>query len=108
MRYLTCVLLLLLVLGAAACSDDGGPPGEGGVSDGPLVSEGSLPWPDMAVKKDSKPSNCTPGAAGMCGDNKRLYCSNGVCTDCPPNYVDCDRTGDCECLGACSGTKCVK
>jgi hypothetical protein len=109
MRYLcTCLLLLSLVVGAAACSDDSGPPREGGVIDLPLTgSEGALPWPDQAVKKDTTPSKCSAGAAGMCGDNKRLYCLSGVCTDCPPNYVDCDRQGDCECVGACNGNKCV-
>lgn len=108
MRY-RCCLTLVLLLSFAACSDDNGPAGDGGVVDQPQASgEGVLPWPDQAVKKDSTPSTCTPGAAGMCGDNKRLYCLNGVCTDCPPNYVDCDRQGDCECLGACNGTKCVQ
>ena len=109
MRHLCAMLSLFVLFAVVGCSDDNGPPGEAGVADMPQASgEGVLPWPDMAVKKDSTPSKCTAGAAGMCGDNKRLYCLSGVCTDCPPNYVDCDRQGDCECLGACSGTKCVK
>jgi len=112
--------LLLLVL--VRCSDDGDGPSDGvqpadalgmdhvATNDAPadgLTDGNILPWPDGPVYKDTQPLSCTPEQAGMCNDDKTKYCKSGVCTWCPANYVDCDRKDDCECIGACNGTKCV-
>jgi hypothetical protein len=105
----------------SGCSDDsGGPSGDGkppvadkGTTDAKAPGDNGttgdvvLPWPDLMGGEDATAWKCTPEAAGMCDDNKFYHCKNGVCTLCPANYVDCDRKDDCECFGACQGTKCV-
>jgi hypothetical protein len=120
MRWQTVFFLILFVV-PTGCSDDsngpasdGKPTGDkGAVDKGSPVDNGVptgdvvLPWPDMMGGKDATAWKCTPGAAGMCDDNKFYHCKNGTCTLCPANYVDCDRKDDCECLGACKGDKCV-
>lgn len=115
MRRMIAVMLLAagLVLG---CSDDDGPGGDGPRGEGqppvdsfvPTEQGTQLPWPDSQVIKDSSSWKCTPGQTNMCDGYKTQYCDNGTCTPCPANKVDCDRQGDCECFGACDGTKCVK
>lgn len=105
-RYL-CLLIVPMILSlGVACGDDDGPDQEAGVTDGTSsTSDGALPWPDQSV---TTPGKCTPGESGMCDDNKNFYCSGGECTQCPANYVDCDRQGDCECYAACDGDQCMK
>jgi hypothetical protein len=98
------IFTLALVVGAG-CSDDDDPAGDGstlesGVKDGPL-------WPDKLVHKDTKPSPCSATSTGACGGRKNMYCASGFCKYCPEYYYNCDRLGDCECLGACDGAKCV-
>ena len=108
MRAMTLLLLVLCLALAGACSDDSTPNPEAGVKDGPLPGyEGTGPFPDIPLQKDSAAWKCTAGAANMCDGDKNKYCKSGVCTQCPSTRVDCDRTGDCECIGACNGTKCV-
>jgi len=126
MRWM-CIVLALALFG---CSDDGGTSDQGVsdqkiqdghiAGDGPIADtskppvdgpvptgEGVLPWPDGPVYHDTKPLSCTPGAANMCNGDKTKYCKSGECAFCPTGYVDCDRTGGCECVGACNGTKCI-
>lgn len=121
---------IVLVLAVSGCSDDGGSSDQGvsdqKVADGPVTDAPAadgpvtqkdgpvptgdnnvLPWPDGPVYHDTKPLSCTPGAANMCNGDKTKYCKNGECAFCPAGFVDCDRTGDCECVGACNGTKCI-
>jgi hypothetical protein len=102
-----CLLLVLLV--PAGCSNDGTPPVDTGHAGDSRVPEdtNAMPWPDWPANKDVQAWTCTAGQAGMCNDNKRSYCNAGVCAACPADHVDCDRTGDCECVGACNGTKCA-
>ena len=93
---------------AAVVTDTSKPPAdtlarlESSITDGEV-----LPWPDAAPQPDLGNVSCTPGEPGMCDDNKNFHCLDGKCTPCPPNYVDCDRRGDCECVGACNGTRCA-
>jgi hypothetical protein len=128
MRNLSLVLLALLAVALpSGCSDDDNGPDQGIVTDGPkpivdkgvatdtvgtdtggpLPDTGVLPWPDSLVRLDAKPTPCTPEQPGMCFNNYTMHCKNGVCTPCPEYYTDCDRKGDCECLGACDGNKCI-
>ena len=112
-RYLACFLVLAFALAVTGCNGDEtpatdqGPAKEASLTDGSGASDGFLPWPDGPVRLDTTPATCTPGAEGMCNDNKHFYCKEGVCTPCPTNYVDCDRQGECECFGACKGTQCA-
>jgi hypothetical protein len=108
-RYLALLLAALLALATACSDDDNGPKPDGKTTDGPpVVGEGVMPWPDQTVLEDSTLWKCTPGEANMCNGYKTQYCDNGTCAHCPTDYYDCDRQGDCECYGACDGTKCVK
>jgi hypothetical protein len=104
---------MLLVL--AGCSEDSSPKtdrgttgdGQHAVDLGTVKNADALLWPDWPVNNDQQVWTCIAGQAGMCGDNKRSSCTAGKCTPCPVDHVDCDRTGDCECVGACNGTKCA-
>jgi hypothetical protein len=114
MAKLSVLLSFLFVAMLAGCSDDSNPPpGDGPRTDAPpsdmWIGDGHtvLDWAGAEGRQDSTPFSCTPGETGMCDDDKNLHCVEGVCTPCPTNYVDCDRQGDCECVGACDGTKCV-
>jgi hypothetical protein len=128
MRNLPVILLVLLAAaGLSGCSDDDNGPDQGIVTDGPKpavdkgvasdsptpgvdttpLEGGVLPWPDSLVRLDAKPTPCTEEQPGMCFNNYTMHCKNGVCTPCPEYYTDCDRKGDCECLGACDGNKCI-
>ena len=109
-----CLAVALFALVGACSSDDPGPADQGAgrdaKTDAPQTVGDSnlLPWPDATVKPDLAGTTCTPEAAGMCDDDKTLQCVSGKCEPCPVNFVDCDRKDDCECFGACNGSKCVK
>ncbi len=111
MRSTIAASVLLGLVFVPACSDDTNQPpaSDNSISDKVVVTgEGSLPWPDQAVQKDTAAGKCTPGQPGMCDDNKNYYCAAGVCTACPVGRKDCDRKDTCECAGSCDGVKCVK
>ena len=119
MRCLICaVFAATLVL--AACSDDETPAkdattggdsetsGDGATKqDQGTTTKDATPWPDKTVRKDTAPVKCSATSTSACGGKKNMYCDNGYCKDCPDWYYNCDRLGDCECLGACDGAKCV-
>ncbi len=76
-------------------------------SENTLSSDTILPWPDQLVKYDTAQWPCVPEAEGMCDGDKNLFCQSGLCTQCPADYKDCNRTGDCECFGGCKDDKCA-
>jgi len=100
----------VVAIAAGGCGEDEtpGPTGDGSALKDTGGGGGDiLPWPDAFLRKDSAPWSCSASSATACGSKKSMYCSGGVCKDCPAYYYNCDLVGTCECLGACDGAKCV-
>lgn len=49
---------------------------------------------------------CDPVGVGACGPADYCSASHATCQSCDKYRLNCDLTGNCECVGKCSGTAC--